>query len=125
MDTYFTKNHEWVKVEDNIATVGITEYAVSQLGDVVFIDLPEIGKERKKDETLAEIESVKAASDIYAPLSGKITEVNSKLDDSPETINNSPESNGWIVKVEITNSDEINKLMNKEQYEQYLQTLKQ
>jgi glycine cleavage system H protein len=124
MDIYFTKNHEWAKVEEGVAIIGITEYAAAQLGDVVFIDLPEIGKECKKDETLAEIESVKAASDIYAPLSGKVTEINSDLDNSPETINNSPESKGWIAKIEITNSDEINKLMNKEQYQQHLQTLK-
>ncbi|MCF7875342.1 MAG: glycine cleavage system protein GcvH [Candidatus Omnitrophica bacterium] len=124
MDIYFTKNHEWAKVEEGVAIIGITEYAAVQLGDIVFIDLPEIGKECKKDETLAEIESVKAASDIYAPLSGKVTEINSDLDNSPETINNSPESKGWIAKIEITNSDEINKLMNKEQYQQHLQTLK-
>jgi glycine cleavage system H protein len=124
MDTYYSKNHEWAKVENGIVTVGITEYAASQLGDVVFIDLPEIGKECKKDETLAEIESVKAASDIYAPLSGKINEVNLKLDDSPETINNSPESKGWIVKMELTNPDEAGRLMTKDQYDQYLQTLK-
>ncbi|MCF7869665.1 MAG: glycine cleavage system protein GcvH [Candidatus Omnitrophica bacterium] len=124
MSIYYTKNHEWAKVEDNIAMVGITEYAVSQLGDVVFINLPESEKSYKQDETLAEIESVKAASDIYSPLSGKVTELNSKLDNSPETINNSPETKGWIAKIEIINSDEINKLMNKEQYQQHLQTLK-
>lgn len=123
MDIYFTKNHEWAKVEDNIATVGITEYAASQLGDVVFIDLPEKEKECKKDEILAEIESVKAASDIYAPLSGKVIESNTKLDDSPEIINNSPESDGWIAKIELSNLDETNELMNKEQYQQHLKTL--
>ncbi|MCF7872667.1 MAG: glycine cleavage system protein GcvH [Candidatus Omnitrophica bacterium] len=124
MVIYYTKNHEWAKVEENIAIVGITEYAASQLGDVVFIDLPEMGKEYKQDQVVAEIESVKAASDIYAPLSGKVTEINSKLDDSPETINNSSENEGWIAKIEITNSDELDKLINKKQYEQYLQTLK-
>lgn len=124
MDIFYTKNHEWVKVEDSIATVGITEYAASQLGDVVFIDLPEKEKECKKDEALAEIESVKAASDIYTPLSGKITEVNLKLDDSPETINNSPETEGWIAKIEVSNKNEIDKLISKDQYDQYLQTLK-
>jgi glycine cleavage system H protein len=123
MNIYFTKNHEWAKVEDNIAAVGITEYAASQLGDVVFIDLPQKSKECKKNETLAEIESVKAASDIYAPLSGKVVEINSKLDNSPETINNSPESEGWIAKIELTNSDEIQSLMDKEQYQQHLEAL--
>jgi glycine cleavage system H protein len=125
MAIYYTKNHEWAKVEDNIAAVGITKYAASQLGDVVFIDLPEKGKECKQDETLAEIESVKAASYIYAPLSGKVIEVNSDLDNSPETINNSPESKGWIAKIELSKKGEIDKLMAKDQYDQYLQTLKQ
>jgi glycine cleavage system H protein len=125
MEIYYTKNHEWAKVEDNIATVGITEYAASQLGDVVFIDLPQKSKECKKDETLAEIESVKAASDIYAPLSGKVIENNTKLDDSPEIINNSPESEGWIAKIGLSKKGEIDKLMSKDQYDQYLQTLKQ
>ncbi|MCF7916328.1 MAG: glycine cleavage system protein GcvH [Candidatus Omnitrophica bacterium] len=123
MDTYYTKNHEWVKIEDNIATVGITEYAAAQLGDVVFIDLPEIGKECEQDKTLAEIESVKAASDIYAPLSGKVIESNAKLDDAPETINNSPESEGWIAKIELSNLDETKNLMDKEQYSKHLETL--
>lgn len=123
MEIYFTKNHEWAKVEGNSATIGITEYAVSQLGDIVFIKLPEEAKKYNQDEVISEIESVKAASDIYAPLSGKITEVNSKLDDSPETINDSPESKGWIAKIELANSDEINQLITKGQYDQYLQTL--
>ncbi|MCF7887512.1 MAG: glycine cleavage system protein GcvH [Candidatus Omnitrophica bacterium] len=123
MDIYFTKNHEWAKVEGNIAIVGITEYAASQLGDVVFIDLPQKGKNYKQDETLAEIESVKAASDIYTPLSGKITEINSELDDSPEIINNSPENEGWIAKIELTNPDEIKSLFDKDSYNKYLQTL--
>ncbi|MCF7917191.1 MAG: glycine cleavage system protein GcvH [Candidatus Omnitrophica bacterium] len=124
MEIYFTKNHEWAKVDGNSATVGITEYAVSQLGDVVFIKLPEEAKKYNQDEVISEIESVKAASDIYAPLSGKITEVNSKLDDSPETINDSPEDEGWIAKIDLANSDEISRLISKDQYDQYLQTLK-
>jgi glycine cleavage system H protein len=124
MEIYFTKNHEWAKVDGNSATVGITEYAVSQLGDIVFIKLPEEAKKYNQDEVISEIESVKAASDIYAPLSGKITEVNSKLDDSPETINDSPENEGWIAKIELANSDEISRLISKDQYDQYLQTLK-
>jgi glycine cleavage system H protein len=124
MEIYFTKNHEWAKVDGNSATVGITEYAVSQLGDIVFIKLPEESKKYNQDEVISEIESVKAASDIYAPLSGKITEVNSKLDDSPETINDSPENEGWIAKIELANSDEISRLISKDQYDQYLQTLK-
>ncbi len=123
MEIYFTKNHEWAKIEGNIAIIGITEYAASQLGDVVFIDLSEIGKEFKKDEVLAEVESVKAASDIYAPLTGKVIEVNSELDDSPEIINNSPESKGWIAKIELSSLDETQSLMDKDNYNQYLQTL--
>jgi glycine cleavage system H protein len=123
MEIYFTKNHEWAKVEGNSATIGITEYAVSQLGDIVFIKLPEEAKKYNQDEVISEIESVKAASDIYAPLSGKTTKVNSKLDDSPETINDSPEDEGWIAKIELANPDEINQLITKGQYDQYLQTL--
>ncbi len=122
MDIYFTKNHEWVKVDGEIGVVGITDYAASQLGDIVFIKLPE-EKEYKQEEVLAEIESVKAASDIDSPLSGKVIEVNSKLKDNPEIINNSPQDEGWIAKIELINLGELKGLMNGQNYKQFIQTL--
>ena len=123
MEIYYTKNHEWVKHDDNTWAVGITQYAVSQLGDITFIELPPIGGVVKEGEVLCEIESVKAASDIYVPLSGSITEVNMSLENSPGIINSSPESDGWIVRMEISNPDEIQHLMNGEEYKKYLKEI--
>lgn len=123
MDIYYTKNHEWVKIDGKVGTMGISEYAVSQLGDIVFIKLPDKEKKYQQDETLAETESVKAASDIYSPLSGKVIEVNSKLDQSPEIINNSPQDQGWIAKIELDNLNELKNLMDTEQYKKHLKTL--
>ncbi len=122
MDIYYTKNHEWVKVEQNTAFVGITEYAASQLGDIVFIKLPDL-KQYKQDEILGEIESVKAASEIASPLSAKVVAVNSKLSNKPEIINNSPQDEGWIAKVELTSLEELKGLMDEDKYHQYIQTL--
>ncbi len=122
MDIYYTKNHEWVKVEQNTAFVGITEYAASQLGDIVFIKLPDL-KQHKQDETLGEIESVKAASEVASPLSAKVVAVNSKLNNNPEIINNSPQDEGWIAKVELTRPEELKGLMDEDKYHQYIQTL--
>jgi glycine cleavage system H protein len=116
----YTKTHEWIDTDNGL--VGITNHAQEELGDIVFVDLPEIGKEVKKGDVLLSIESVKAASDIYAPVSGKIVEVNSELDASPELVNEDAEGKGWLVKIEILNPDELDELLTKEEYEKFLES---
>lgn len=112
----YSKTHEWVKVESNIAIVGITDYAQHQLGDVVFIELPEKGTNVKKDAIIGEIESVKAVGDLVIPLSGEILDINQNLIDQPELLNTSPFNDGWIVKIKYSNSDEINNLLSVDEY---------
>ena len=119
----FTKDHEWVEVAGDIATIGITSYAAEQLGDVVFIETPEVGKTVGKGDGLAVVESVKAASDVYAPVSGEVVEANTTLAAAPETVNASAEESGWFAKVKIANPAEIEGLMDRAAYEQYLGTL--
>jgi glycine cleavage system H protein len=119
-ETYFTKEHEWVKIKDGIASVGITEFAAHQLGDVTFVELPQVGKSVKQFEVLCAIESVKAASDIYAPVSGTVTRVNDALNDAPEIVNESAEDAGWMVWLDLADPAEVQKLMTREQYEAFL-----
>ena len=119
----FTKDHEWVEVDGDIATVGITAYAAEQLGDVVFVETPDVGKIVKAGEGLAVVESVKAASDVYAPISGQVVEGNTALGDAPETVNAEPETNGWFAKLKVADSSDFEKLMSREEYEAFLQTL--
>jgi glycine cleavage system H protein len=116
----FSKDHEWVRSEGETAVIGVTDYAQHELGDVVFVDLPAVGKELKKGDPVANIESVKAVSDVYAPVSGKITEVNSKLSDHPELINQEPLAEGWIFKMSLTQASELQELMELKKYEEYL-----
>jgi glycine cleavage system H protein len=123
METYFTKEHEWVKIKDGVAAVGISDYAAHQLGDVTFVELPAIGKVVKQFEQFAAIESVKAASDIYSPLSGKVVKVNEVLNDTPEIVNESPEDAAWIAWIEPSNLDEVKNLMTQAQYEEFLRGL--
>ena len=123
METYFTKEHEWVKIKEGVAAVGISDFAAHQLGDVTFVELPSVGTSVKQFEQFAAIESVKAASDIYAPLSGKIIKVNEALEDAPEIVNESPEDAAWIAWVEPSNLDEVNNLMTQAQYEEFLRGL--
>ncbi len=123
MSIYFTKEHEWARVNGNLAQVGISEHAAHELGDVTFVELPAIGKQVKQGEVLAAIESVKAASDIYAPLSGKVVKVNNVLDGAPEQVNESPEQSAWMLELELSDPAEVGGLMNKEQYDAYLKTL--
>ena len=122
-DTFYTKEHEWARIEGNTAKVGITDYAAHQLGDITFVELPAAGKAVKQFETLCAIESVKAASDIYAPLSGKVSAVNAALNDAPEAVNESPEEKGWMVVLEIADPSETSKLMTRDQYLEYLKGL--
>lgn len=123
METFYTKEHEWVKINGNVATVGISEYAANQLGDVTFVELPQVGKTVKQFEVLAGIESVKAASDIYAPVSGTVTKINDTLDERPEVVNESAEEGGWIALVEMSNTAELKNLMTRAQYEEFLRGL--
>jgi glycine cleavage system H protein len=114
-----SKTHEWVLLDGNVATIGISERAAEELGDITYVDLPEVGKTVKKGDTLCNIESVKAASTVYSPVSGKIIEINKELDSTPELISDSPENEGWIVKIEIEDFKELEDLMRKEEYENY------
>ncbi len=118
---FFTKSHEWIELDaDKTYTMGISDHAQSELSDVVFVDLPEIGKSIQREEQLLAIDSVKAASDIFAPVSGEVVAVNEKLRDEPELINASAEKEGWILKIKISDSNEIEKLLSKEEYKKFL-----
>ena len=117
----YTKEHEWVEINGDTATVGITNHAQESLGDIVFIDLPTVGKEVKSNEELCVIESVKAASDIYAPLDGEVIEINNNLSDDASIVNQDPEKDGWIFKMKISNSDQYNNLMNLNEYLAFLE----
>ena len=119
----YTKEHEWVSIEDNIATMGITDYAQEALGDVTYVELPQEDTEVEQFEQIVSVESVKAASDIYAPMGGKVTEVNRKLEDTPGLINKDCFGKGWIAKIEIRDLDESTNLMSAEEYRNYLESL--
>jgi glycine cleavage system H protein len=119
----FTKDHEWVDLQGDTATVGITAYAADQLGDVVFVDLPEAGKSVSAGDALAVVESVKAASDVYSPISGEVAEANPDLSDTPETVNAAPESGGWFVKIKVSDPAQVDALMDRPAYEAFLATL--
>ena len=123
MSMYFTKEHEWVKVDGTQATVGISEHAAHELGDITFVELPQMGKVVKQFDTLAGIESVKAASDIYSPVSGKVIQVNDKLEDAPELVNESAEDAGWICKLEVAAPSDLDVLMDAAAYAEYLKGL--
>lgn len=120
---YYTKEHEWINIEDSIGTIGITDYAQQNLGDITFIELPVVSSEVEQFEQLASLESVKAASDIFSPMSGKVIEVNTQLESEPGKINKSCFENGWIAKIEISEPDEKSNLMNVNDYSKYLESL--
>ena len=118
----FTKDHEWVVLQGDVATVGITAHAAEQLGDVVFVETPEVGKTVKAGDAFAVVESVKAASDVYAPISGEVVEANGELGAAPETVNASPEDGGWFAKVKLSDPAEYEALMDRAAYDAFLQT---
>ncbi len=122
-DYLYTKEHEWIHIDDNIATIGISEYAQSALGDITFVELPEVGLEVEQFEQFASIESVKAASDIYCPMSGTVIEVNEELESSPDLINRSCYEKGWLAKIEISNLEDKANLMNSVEYQKFLESL--
>ena len=120
-DMKFTKEHEWVSLDGDIATIGITDYAQGELGDIVYVELPAAEREVKQGESFITIESVKAVSDIYAPVSGKLVEVNPKLEEQPELLNESPHDRGWLAIIEMSDPEELEKLMSAADYEKLLE----
>lgn len=119
MTVYYTSEHEWISVEGDVGTVGITKFAAEKLGDVVFVELPDAGKKVKKEGDMAVVESVKAASDVYAPVSGDVVESNAAILDDPGTVNADPEGGGWFVKLKLSNVGELSGLMDKTAYEKF------
>ncbi len=119
MSVYFTEDHEWIKVDGDTGIVGISPYAAKQLGDVVYVELPEIGREVGKGDEAAVVESVKAASEVYAPVGGEVIEVNEKLEDAPETVNASADDEGWFLKMKIADASELESLMDEAAYKTY------
>jgi len=116
----YTDTHEWLKLQGETARVGITDHAQSQLTDIVFVELPQVGKEVEKGDELCVVESVKSVSEIYAPVSGKIANINQQLEDAPETINESPYDEGWLVEIEVKNKSEIDKLLDSDSYKKII-----
>jgi glycine cleavage system H protein len=112
----YTKEHEWVAASGDVGAIGITDFAQHELGDIVYVELPEVGRQVKAGETLGSIESVKAVSEVYAPISGVVTEVNAALADAPETLNKDPHGEGWICKLKLANPQEVGKLMDADAY---------
>ncbi|AJD53612.1 glycine cleavage system H protein [Thalassospira sp. MBR-102] len=119
----FSQEHEWVEYEDGVATVGITDYAQQSLGDIVYVELPEVGKKLTKDGDAAVVESVKAASDVYAPLDGVVVEANEELDDNPALVNEAPESDGWFFRMELSDESQLDELMDEAAYKDFVEGL--
>ena len=119
-DLKYTKEHEWARLDGDIITVGITDYAQGELGDIVYIELPEVGESVEQDESFGTIEAVKAVSDLYAPLSGEIVAVNDKLDATPDLVNSDPYGDGWMIKMKLSSADDYTKLLTNSQYEELL-----
>ena len=122
-ETRYTKDHEYIRVEGDVGTVGISDYAQSQLGDVVFVELPTVGKALTKGGEAAVVESVKAASEVYAPVSGEVVAVNDELEAAPGTVNEDPAGKGWFLKIKIKDAGELDALMNEAEYQDYVKSL--
>ena len=123
MSRYFTEDHEWIDVDGNVGTVGISEYAQGQLGDIVFVDVPEEGKQLTKGDEAAVVESVKAASEVYSPVSGTVLEGNAALADEPALVNTDPEAEGWFFKITLSDDSELGELMDEAAYEAFVARL--
>jgi glycine cleavage system H protein len=124
-DNLYSKDHEWILVQNDIATIGITDFAQHELGDVVYVDLPEVGDTFEANDPFGSVESVKAVSEIFCPVGGEIIEVNLKLESNPELINESPHQQAWMIKIRIANPEELKSLLSAEEYEEYLQEQEQ
>lgn len=123
MSLYFTKDHEWIQIDGNTATVGISDHAQEQLGDIVFAEVPETGRHLIKGQEAAVVESVKAASDVYSPVSGEVIDGNSKVADDPSIVNSDPEGEGWFFKLKLNNPSELDGLMDEAAYREWVKTL--
>ena len=119
----YSREHEWVKVEGNIALVGISDFAQDELGDVVYVELPDVGTEVEANNTFGVVESVKAVSDLYSPVTGTVTEVNDRLNDEPELVNSDPLGEGWFIKISVTNMSDLDELMDNSEYSKYVGNL--
>jgi glycine cleavage system H protein len=119
----YTKEHEWVSLDGNLATIGISEYAAGELGDITFVEIPAVDDETVKGEVLTVVESVKAATDVFSPVDGKIVETNEQLEDNPQIVNDSPEEDGWICKVEVADNSFMDTLMNEDEYNSFIKSL--
>ncbi len=116
----YTKDHEWIRTEGNEAYVGITEYAQSELGEIVFVDVPTVGETLKKEEVFGSVEAVKTVSDLLIPVSGEVLEVNAALEDKPELVNNAPYTDGWIIKIKVSDASELQNLLSAADYQQFI-----
>ncbi len=123
MTTYYSKDHEWIAVDGGTATIGITQYAQEQLGDVVYVELPEAGKSLSQGDEAAVVESVKAASEVYAPIDGEVVEANDGLADEPAKVNEDPEGAAWFIKMTVGNADQLTELLDEAAYKAYVETL--
>lgn len=123
MSRYFTKDHEWIDVAGDTGTVGITDYAQGQLGDITFVELPAVDMQAQQGDSVAVVDSVKAASDIYAPVAGKVTEINGELETRPELVNTDAETDGWLFRIELTDASQLSALMDKAAYDTYVEGL--
>lgn len=119
-DLKYTKDHEWIKIEGNTATIGITDFAQNELGDIVYVDISSVGQDVKQHEVFGTVEAVKTVSDLYMPVSGKVTEFNKSLESAPEKVNSDPYGEGWMVKISITNEGEISGLLSADQYKELI-----
>jgi len=117
----YTKEHEWVDARGDLATIGITDYAQHELGDVVFVELPQVGTQLEQGDELGSIESVKAVSELFAPISGEVVEVNEALSEKPELVNTDPYGDGWMVRIKLATPEEVSELMDAEEYEEYIE----
>ncbi|TYC62393.1 glycine cleavage system protein GcvH [Rhodobacterales bacterium] len=123
MTTYYSKDHEWISVDGDVATIGITSYAQEQLGDVVYVELPESGKSLSQGDEAAVVESVKAASEVYAPIDGEVVEANDALAEEPAKVNEDPEGAAWFLKIKVGNADQLTELMDEAGYKAYVEAL--
>jgi len=123
MTRYFTKEHEWIEIEGDVGTVGISDYAQSQLGDITFVELPAVGAAFKQGDAVAVVDSVKAASDVYVPVGGNVIETNEALEDEPELVNTDPDTGGWLFRIKLADPDELSTLMDEATYKAYIAEL--